>query len=63
MRKFFLICGLQVVFDTLTFHVHFVRFSYVHGLARDVKEIMPITCSAFYVKPMTSKFALFDLYM
>ena len=46
-----------------TFHDDFVRFSYVHGLPRDVEEIMQITWPAFHVHPMSSNFALTDSYM
>ena len=46
-----------------TFNDNFARFSYIHGLSRDVEEIMQITCPAFHVHPMSSKFALTDLYM
>ena len=42
------------------FHDNFARFSDVHGLPRDVEEIMQITCPAFHVHPMSSKFALAD---
>ena len=43
-----------------TFHENFARFSYVHGLPRDVEEIMQITRPAFHVHPMSSNFALTD---
>ena len=46
-----------------TFHDNFARFSYIHSLSRDVEEIMQITCPAFHVHPMSSKFALTDSYM
>ena len=51
------------VLHNLTFHDNFARFSYVHVLPRDVEEIMRITCPAFHVHPMSSKFALTDAYM
>ena len=44
------------VIHNFTFHYLFARFSYVLDLQRDVKEIMPITCPAFHVQPMLSKF-------
>ena len=60
----FLIGVLLVVFYTISlFHDDFACFSYVHGLPRDVEEIMQITCPAFHVHPMSSKFALTDSYM
>ena len=46
-----------------TFHGNFARFSYVHGLPRDVEEIMQIISPAFHVHPMPSKCALPDSYM
>ena len=51
------------VLHNVTFHDNFARFSYVHGLPRDVEEIMQITCPAFHVHPMSSKCALTDSYM
>ena len=51
------------VLHNFTFHHNFARFSYVHGLPRDVEEIMQITNPAFHVHPMSSKFALTDSYM
>ena len=51
------------VLHNFTFHDNFARFSYDHGLSRDVEEIMQITCPAFHVHPMSSKFALTDSYM
>ena len=51
------------VLHNFTFHDNFARFSYVRGLPRDVKEIMQITCTAFYVQPMSSKFKSTDSYM
>ena len=52
------------VIHNFNFHFnHFARFSYVHGLPRDVSEIMPIMCHAFHVQLMLSKFALSDSYM
>ena len=51
------------VLQNFTFHDHFALFSYVHGLQRDVYEIMPITCPAFHVQPMSSRFTLSDSYM
>ena len=51
------------VLHNFTFHDNFACFSYVHGLPRDVEEIMQITCPAFHVHPMSSKFALTDSYM
>ena len=46
-----------------TFHDNFAHFSYVNGLLCNVEEIMQITCPAFHVHPMSSKFALTDSYM
>ena len=46
-----------------TFHDNFSRFSDVHGLPRDVQEIIQITCPTINVHPMSSKFALTDSYM
>ena len=40
------------VLHNFTFHDNFARFSYVHGLPRDVEEIMQITCPAFYEHPV-----------
>ena len=51
------------VLHNFTFNDNFARFSYVHGLSRDVEEIMQITCHAFHVHLMSSKFALNDSYM
>ena len=51
------------VLHNFTFHENFGRFSYVHCLPRDVKEIMQIPCPALQVHPMSSKFALTDSYM
>ena len=51
------------VLHNFTFHDNFVRFYYVHCLWRDVEEIMQITCPAYHVHPMTSKFALTDSYI
>ena len=51
------------VLHKFTFYDNFARFSYVIGLPRDVAEIMQITCPVFHVHPMSSKFALTDLYM
>ena len=54
------------VLHNFTFHDNFARFSDVHGLQRDVEEIMQITCPAFHVPtppPMSSKFALIDSHM
>ena len=51
------------VFHNLTFHDNFANFSYVHGLLGDVEEIMQITCTAFHVHPMSSKFPLTNSYM
>ena len=51
------------VLHTFTIHDNFARFSYVHGLPRDVEEIMQITWPAFHVNPMSSNFALTDSYM
>ena len=48
------------VLHNFSFHDNFVCFSYVHGLPRDVEEIIQITCPAFHVHPMSSKFALTD---
>ena len=50
------------VLRNFTFHDNFARFSYVHGLPRDVEEIMHITCPVFHVHPMSSNFALTDSY-
>ena len=47
------------VLHNFTFHVSFAR----HGLPRDVEEIIQITCPAFSVHPMSSKFTLTDSYM
>ena len=46
-----------------TIHDNFARFSYVHGLSRDVEKIMQITCPEFHMHPMSSKFALTDSYL
>ena len=51
------------VLHNITFHENFARFSYVHGLPRDAKEIMQTTWPAFIVHPMSSNFALTDSYM
>ena len=51
------------ILHNVTFHDNFARFSYVHSLQREVEEIMQITCPAFHVHPMSSKFALTDSYM
>ena len=51
------------VLHDFIFHDNFVCFSYVHGLPRDVEEIMQIACPAFHVHPMSSEFALTDSYM
>ena len=51
------------VLHNFTFNDNFARLSYVIGLPRDVEEIMQITCPAFHVHPMSSNFALTDLYM
>ena len=51
------------VLYNFTFHDNFARFSYVHRLPRDVEEIMQITCPAFHVHPMSSKFVLTDSFM
>ena len=51
------------VLHNFTFHDNFACFSYVHGLPRDVEEIMQITCPAFHVHTMASKIALTDSYM
>ena len=70
--KFFFMIKYGNVFDmrligrvllNVTFHDNFARFSYDHGLPLDVEEIMQITCPAFHVHPMSSKFALTDSYM
>ena len=42
---------------------NFARFPYLHGLPRDVEESMQITCPAFHVHHMSSKFAFTDSYM
>ena len=51
------------VLHNFTFHDNFACFSYVLGLPRDVEEIVQITCPAFHMHPMSSKFPLTDLYM
>ena len=51
------------VYHNFTLNDNFARFSDVHGLPRDVEEVMQITCPAFHVYPMSSKFALADSYM
>ena len=48
------------VLHNFIFHDTFACFSYVHGLPRDVGEIMQIACPAFHVHPMSSNFALTD---
>ena len=48
------------VLHNFTFHDNFARFSYVHGLPRAVEEIVQITCPAFHVHPMSSKFGFAD---
>ena len=56
-------CFIGRVLHNFTCHDNFACFSFVHGLPRDVKEIMQITCPAIHVHPMSSKFALTDSYM
>ena len=51
------------VLHNFTFHDNFSRLSDFHGLPCDVEEIMQITCHAFHVHPMSSKFVLTDSYM
>ena len=51
------------VLHNFTIHDNFARFPNVHGLPRDVEEIVQITCPAFNVHPISSKFALTDSYM
>ena len=51
------------VLHNFTFHGNFAHFSDVHGLPFEVEEIKQIMCPAFHVRPMSSKFALTDLYM
>ena len=51
------------VLHNFTFRDKFPRFSDVHGLPRDVKEITQITLPAFHVHPMASYLALTDSYM
>ena len=63
MRKFLICVFIGRFVHNVTFHDNFARFSYVHGLPRDVEEIIKITCPAFHVHPMTSKFALTVSYM
>ena len=63
MRTFLICVFIGRVLHNVTFHDNFARFSDVHGLPRDVEEIMKITFPAFHVHPMTSKFALTDSYM
>ena len=46
-----------------TFHDNFARFSYVYGLPHDVEKIKQITCPAFLVQPISSKFTFTDSYM
>ena len=51
------------VLHNFTFHDNVARFAYVHGLSRDVKEMLQIIYHAFHVHPMSSKFALTESYM
>ena len=51
------------VLHNFTLHDNSVRFSYLHGLPCDVEEIMQITCPAFHMHPMSSKFAFTDSYV
>ena len=51
------------ILHNFTFHENFARFSDVQSLPRDVEEIMQLTCPAFHVHPMSSKFTLTDSYM
>ena len=51
------------VLHNFTFHDNIAPFYYVHGLPRDVEEIMQIMCSAFHLLPHAIKFALTDSYM
>ena len=51
------------VLHNFIFHDNYACFSYVHSLPRDVEESMQIACPAFHVHPMSSKFALIDLYI
>ena len=46
-----------------TFHDNFARFSYVHGLQPDIRNHANHVPSIARVQSMSSKFALFDLYM
>ena len=54
---------IGLVLRNFTFHDNFARFSYVHGLLRDVEDIMQITCPAFHVHPISLNFALTDSHM
>ena len=56
-------CNIGRGLNNFTFNANFAWFSYVHGLPRDVEEIMQITCPAFHVHPISSNFALTDSYM
>ena len=49
-------CFVVHVLHNFTFHDNFARFFYVHGLSRDVEEIMQITCPALHCHPMSSDF-------
>ena len=51
------------VLRNFTFLDNFAPFSYVHGLPRDVEEIMQIACPVFHVHPVILKFALSDSYV
>ena len=51
------------IIHNFTFHGNLAHFSYVDGLPSEVEENMQITCPAFHVHPMPSKFALNDSYM
>ena len=66
MFKYAHVCDMRLidrVLHNFTFHDNFSHFSDVYGLPRDVEEIRQITCFAFHVHPMSSKFALTDSYM
>ena len=52
----------RVIHD-FTFYDNLACFSYIHDLPCNVEEIMQITCPAFHVHPVSSKFASIDSYM
>ena len=51
------------VLHNFNFRDNFACFSYVHGLPREVEEIMQIRRPAFHIQHLSSEFALTDSYM